>query len=390
MIGYEMGNSARTSLNSGRARRNELRIGVRTTFEFKADATLTRLAYMDNAIDHPNNLPSHLQRNYRITVDNASPIVALILTFMRKAFTFLILCTVLLLSSGCAVLTKSQVKEVKAFAEVSKEYGTLPGEPIRTYGHILRANRIMNVSARDFSDEDARQQGWSELQKANAFDQAYASASEEADAALEVLDTYSELLLTLSSDEFTDSLDASAKSMGEAFDKSVKKYNEAFRKPNGKSEFGLIGGPIAAGIRGGAGIWLRHRQAKYLKKYVTGAQPVVLALTAHVQDLMTNTVMGDLTTLESRLKQDFATAAGRAKRFSYETVESVADAQMQITQSRELCESAAQSAQRFADAHTKLIEKLSRRQTLKTRIEEIKTMATEIKKAQKIQKQLKK
>lgn len=309
---------------------------------------------------------------------------------MKKTFIFLILGAVLLHSSGCAVLTKSQVKAVKAFAEVSKEYGTMPGEPIRVYGHVLRANRILNVSARDFSDEDARQQGWSELQKANDLDQAYASASEEADAALEVLDTYSELLLTLSSDQFTDSLDASAKSLGEAFDKSVKKYNEAFRKPNGKTEFGLIGGSIAAGVRSGVGVWIRYRQAKYLKNYVTGAQPVVLALTAHVQDLMTNTVMSDLATLESRLKQDFVTAAGRAKRLTYETSESVADAQRQISQTRELCESAALSSQRFADAHTKLLEKLARRQTLKTRIEEVTMMAEEIKKAQKIQKQLKK
>lgn len=57
---------------------------------------------------------------------------------------------------GCAVLTKSQVKEVKAFAEVSQKYGTLPGEPIRAYGHIVRTDRILNVSARDFSEEDAR------------------------------------------------------------------------------------------------------------------------------------------------------------------------------------------------------------------------------------------
>ena len=61
----------------------------------------------------------------------------------------------LLLSTGCAVLTKSQVKEVQAFAVVAKEYGALPGDPIRVYGEAVRSDRILSVATRDFSTDKA-------------------------------------------------------------------------------------------------------------------------------------------------------------------------------------------------------------------------------------------
>jgi hypothetical protein len=251
-------------------------------------------------------------------------------------------------------------------------------------------DRILNVSARNFSDPDAREAGWKELQKANLFAAAFQSTAKEADAALDVLNKYADLLVTLSSDEFTDSLDATSKSLGKSLDKAVKQYNESFRKPQQKSELGLIGGSVAAVIRGGGGIWIRHRQAKYLKEYVTAAQPVVMDLTAEVQVLMTNKVMTELSELEDRFKEDFKTAAGRLQHLSLETLQTMADTQRKISSARDLCKSAASAAGKFAAAHSKLAENVSRRQNLKSRIEEIMALADEIKKAQKLQKDLSK
>jgi hypothetical protein len=304
-------------------------------------------------------------------------------------FNLLLLAIGLALFSGCAVLTKSQVKEVNAFAEASKKYGDLPGGPIRAYGDARRADRLLNVSARDYSDEKAQKQGWEEIVKANELEDSYKSAADEVDATLDVLNTYSDLLVVLSSDQFTDSLDASAKSLGDAMDKAVNTYNQTVLTPQGKPDLGLIGKPVAAAVRGAGGIWLRHRQAEYLKRYVTAAQPIIQSVTLQIQDLMTNTMTGYFDKLEARTSKDFITAVGRAKRISFETAESMADAQRQISAARELCVSAAQAAHNYALAHTKLFEALKRRQTLKTQIEEIKVMAEEIKKAQKLQKQIK-
>lgn len=289
------------------------------------------------------------------------------------------------LGSGCAVLTKSQVQEVKAFARAAENYGTLPGQPIRVYASVDRIDRVLMVSARNFSEPDAREKGWEELQRANASSAAFEAIAGETDRALDILNTYAELLITLTSDQFTDSLEAGAKALGQSLDQAINRYNEGVRQPKGASSLGLIGGTVAAVVRGGVGVGIRHRQARYLKAYVTAAQPVMGGLTADVQTLMTNEVRTAVNELESRLKADFKTAAGRRQTLALDTLVSVADAQEQIRRARELCRSAAAAAGKFSTAHAKLVQDISNRKTLESHLAEIEALADEIKQAKKLQ-----
>ncbi|MHB8522353.1 MAG: hypothetical protein ACYDH9_16555 [Limisphaerales bacterium] len=292
------------------------------------------------------------------------------------------------LGGGCAVLTKSQVQEVKAFARAAENYGTLPGQPIRVYASVDRVDRVMIVSARNFSEPDAREKGWEELQKANASSSAFEAIATQTDRALDILNTYAELLITLTSDQFTDSLETGAKALGTSLDQAITRYNEGVRQPKGASPLGLIGGTVAAVVRGGVGVGIRHRQARYLKAYVTAAQPVMGDLTADVRTLMTNEVLTAVNELESRFKDDFKTAAGRRQTMSLDTLESVADAQEQIRRARELCHSAATAAGKFSAAHARLAQDLSHRKTLESHIAEIEALADEIKQAKKLRSEL--
>jgi hypothetical protein len=291
---------------------------------------------------------------------------------------------------GCAVITKSQRAEVAAFAKVASNYGTLPGDPIRSYGHATRFDRLLNVSARDFQSESARTNAWAEIAKAIEVDKKFGDAARQADAALDVLDQYAEILTLLSSDEFTDALDKSAKELGASVDKGIKSYNKAFLIPKGQKELAPIGATVAAAVRGAGGIYIRYRQAKLLKNAVVTADPVVTALSLDITALMRDKVKPYLTQANERLGDDFKNAARQARDLPLGTIQEVA-LQVERTQNGfHLAEAAAKASESLAAGHKKLAVELTSRRSIKDRIQEIQVLADEIKAAQKLQKALSK
>ena len=124
----------------------------------------------------------------------------------------------LLLPTGCSVITPSQKAEVAAFAKVSAQYGTLPGEPIRAYGQSIRFDRLMIVSSRNFESETSRNEAWIQVGKALEMETGFNSVANQADAALGILDDYSSLLTRLSSDQFTSALDPGSRDLGTALE----------------------------------------------------------------------------------------------------------------------------------------------------------------------------
>jgi len=290
--------------------------------------------------------------------------------------------------SGCAVLTQSQVDEVAAFAKATHHYGTLPGEPIRIYGKVARLDRMLIVSSRNFTDEDARKKAWDEIEKAYQVEPAFREAGSQADQALSVLDTYVSLLSTLTSDEFNVSLDKSATELSESLDKAIKTYNGAFRTPKQKAELKPIGATVAQAVAGAGGIFIRYRQAQLLKQHVREGDPLVATLMGDVQELVLQVVKPHLERLRGRLKDDFTTAAQRAEKLPLATVVTTAEAMENLEKASQLCDAAAGSAKRYAQAHAKLAQALTERRHLKQRIEEIQVLADEIKAAWGLSRQL--
>jgi hypothetical protein len=307
----------------------------------------------------------------------------------KSIFRWSLLLPLAALQPGCAVLTKSQRAEVAAFAKVASNYGTLPGEPIRSYGQATRFDRLLNVSARDFQSESARTNAWAEIARAIETDRKFDEAARQADAALDVLDQYVEILILLSSDQFTDALDKSARELGASLDKGIKTYNQTFLLPAGRKEMALVGATVAAAGRGAGGIYLRHRQAKLLKNAVITADPMVTVLSHDIATLMRNKVKPYLTQAGERLGDDFKNAARQARDLPLATIQEVA-LQVERTQNAfKLAEAAAQAAESLAASHKTLAAELTARKSIKDRIQEIQALADEIKAAQKLQKDLK-
>jgi hypothetical protein len=281
---------------------------------------------------------------------------------------------------GCAVLTKSQFTATASFARATTNYTVLPGGAILSYAEVNRFNRLLDVSAGDFQDDTARQRAWTNILKALKVEGDFKAVADHADAALGILDRYSALLTLLSSDVFTDALETDAAALGKSVDADIAAYNANFRQ--GKDDLKPAGSIVAAVVRGGGGIFLRARQARLLRDTVANAAPTIELLTAEVSDLMLVKVKPVLVLAEDRLGDSFQTAAQRSPTLPLSTVTATADTVARIHTAEQLCGAAAKLARRYAAAHGKLAGELTRRKTLKGRIEEIQMLADEIKAAQ--------
>lgn len=294
-----------------------------------------------------------------------------------------------LLGSGCAVLTKSQVAEVKSFAAVAHNYGTLPGEPIRLYAAASRYSRLVTAASSYLTNDIGRDRAWDRLTKANAAEKDFTEIANQADATLDVITQYADVLLQLTSDDYANALDAAAASGGKALDKAITAYNEAFNKSGGK-KLGLVGSTVAGVIRGAGGVGIHAKQAKYLKEYVIQGEPVINAIGHDVSLLATNKMLPHLDALEKQLRDDFFAAGNRFELLDPLVFQETADTVRNIGAARELCRLAASAASKMSAAHAKLRERVSRRHELKDYIEEIQALADDIIKADKVRRSLKK
>lgn len=304
--------------------------------------------------------------------------------------------------TACAPLTKSQVKEVQEFAKAAQGYGVLPGEAIGGYQEVFQTRRTLSVAGQPVSDEDRAERRWKKILESFTLERAFEREARQADEALQILDTYSELLLLLSSDNFTEELEKSARSLGTSLDKAIGEYNKRFG-----AELNSIGAAVAAAVRGIGGLFIRYRQAVLLKAYVRAADPMVEQITKDVEDvaaLLAEPALREgvqsIIELEpcdpvyrlclelSEFKTSFARLSLTGGRVALGTAVQVSQSIAKIDATHKLARSAVEAAKKYRAAHRELKENLRERKTLKARIEVIQALAEEIRAARALHKAL--
>jgi type I site-specific restriction endonuclease len=186
------------------------------------------------------------------------------------------LLTVIVFTAGCAILTPTQVREVNKFATAAHSYGPLPGAVIEAHSDIRQTQKVLEASTFKNGENSLNQ-----LKSAIAAENEFRKRSRNADQALDILTDYADLLVNLTSDEYTNEIQASAENLGEALDKGISKYN----KENDTS-FSLFGSTTAAIVRGAGGLYIKHKQAKALKNAITKADPAIDNMITAVEKLL--------------------------------------------------------------------------------------------------------
>ncbi|NNG00503.1 MAG: hypothetical protein HKM93_14045 [Desulfobacteraceae bacterium] len=297
---------------------------------------------------------------------------------------------------GCAVLSKSQVREVERFTKASEQYTSLPGALAESYGVLLRNNKLLAISNKSFGktgEDGSMDTGeaikvWEEIGHAYELETGFNKIGKQLDAALSVLTAYSQVLTALISEEFGDDLSDSTEKLGKSLDKATDEYNEIFthREPIEKK-----GGLIAKTARSAGGIYLRHKQVSILRDTVEAADPLVHKLMADVEGIVTTALKPALLNYEKNfLGREFRSVANHYKKLSVCTIAFVYEDLKRTRDTIILADHVIAAARIYKKAHRKLVENTRTRKDLKYAIEEINTLKDEVDKARKVGKSVNK
>jgi hypothetical protein len=193
-----------------------------------------------------------------------------------RKFVYLLTVFLFVTGSGCSVLTQSQVKGVNTFANAAKNYIDMPGAVIAEHATIREKRQILFAST--YTDGDSALNAIK-----NAVDQRKELTDRgcQVDATMNVLKDYAELLVKLTSDDFTKELQTSSETLANKIDKGIGQYNKI-----ANADLNLFGSSVAAMVRGIGGIYIRGEQEKALKHAIISADPVIQSMTRTVEETM--------------------------------------------------------------------------------------------------------
>lgn len=319
-------------------------------------------------------------------------------TPIRSTGLILLLTAVFALTGCAAVLTPSQVKEVATFAEAARDYGTFPGAVVRSHAELRARQKILEAATFASGDAALRQ-----VEAAVDIRQELEKRATAADAALGVLNDYAALLVTLTSDSYSNELQGSAEKLGRSVDRGITRYNELRG-----AQLDSFGALVAAGVRGIGGIYIRHEQAEALQKAVTAADPVIGAMIGEVEKLLALYLSpADLTELKLSItvagtppeQLDLLRNVAADLRESYKRLVDAGGGKPQTDaaalaavslkgadDSIGLAVKTLRAAETFRAAHRALAENVTRRHWLTGSIDQVKVLADEVSDANKLRK----
>ena len=314
---------------------------------------------------------------------------------------FILLASAVFALQGCtAVLTGSQVKEVATFAVAAKDYSAFPGAVMRSHADLRARQKLLEVATFAGGDSSLRQ-----VEAAVSIRKELEQRATAADSALGILKDYAELLVKLTADTYTNDLQGSAERLGRSVDSGISSYNTLRG-----AQLDSFGSLVAAGVRGAAGVYIRHEQARALKTAVTAADPVIETMIGEVEQLLalylapadiknlklTITTAGSvpeqldlIRNVASDLRDSYrrAAEAGGGNQHieaAILTASSLAGADDTI----QLAVKALQAAETYRSAHRALAHNVREPQWLKSSIDQVKTLVDEVNAANSLKKKI--
>jgi len=308
---------------------------------------------------------------------------------MRRGSIIFCLVVFLIFLSGCAVLTKTQIKEVDTFAATAKNYSTLPGTVIEKHGEMRKTQKMLKAST--FKEGETSLEL---IESALSSMEKLKKRAAEINGILNILDHYGDLLITLTSDKFTNEMQKNAETLGSEIDKGINNHNKHY-----KTNFSLFGSTVAAIVRGAAGISIKRKQSKALKRAVIEADPAVREMIAKVEKFLllylneegrkpeTKGLIGNV---ESDLKETYKTIVEKYRDqglpVPFGTVLIVADQLAAVKDTIRLVKNTLKAGRAYCAAHARLAESVKSKKSFKSAIKQIRVLSEEIRAARKLRK----
>jgi len=197
--------------------------------------------------------------------------------------------------SGCASLTRDQVKSVHVYSQLLKEYTVYPGAAINELVDLEYEATLLNSGT--FADRLANQQLWSAYESKKS----QLAAVADVDLSIKILGEYADALFMLSSKDLRDSIGTSSLRLGTNIDSSIAQYNSS---PKTVKKI-----PAGIGLLVGEGLtflgthYTRNEQARKLKLYVKEGNILVPIVTDAIALGMKELIMRNgITNLKEKIR----------------------------------------------------------------------------------------
>lgn len=210
----------------------------------------------------------------------------------------IVVAILMLAGTGCASLSKVQREEIKKWSAVCAEFSGYPSQVLKTMADFRKERGVFYAASLTsppvrIEELDAIHKGW-----VNDY-----RLSGRMDAAAEAMGAYARALEALSNPARYEEFGVRARSLGRRLDSLVIQYNQW-----NLTEPLPVGYGTAAGrsLGFGGNLWIKHRQARALKPFITQADTLIGTLTKSVLAVLNNDmVLSFLANEEAGLRENY-------------------------------------------------------------------------------------
>lgn len=280
--------------------------------------------------------------------------------------------------SSCAVLTKSQVKEIEKFSKATQEYTELPGNVILGFSKIRQTERLFDA----YGIKDG-ELAVAQIESVVRLERTMNKFSKQADASLQILNNFSVLLQNLSADKFTEELQRESETVAKNLDKAIKEYNEQIKPTTDLPE---LGGYVAAAVRGIGGLYIRRQQTIILRKTIKDTEPVIEEISASNIKLLESFRSNEILSIGNAQKELDNAFKSISYPRPYSLIVAYSNLKIRVIYLNELVNNSINATKNLKTAFLRLRDGIQYKRDLKSYLEEIETYKNEVDAARKIMK----
>lgn len=274
--------------------------------------------------------------------------------------------------SGCASLTKTQIESVNQFAQTTKDFSAFPSKimtglaDIRLERGLFYANSL-TIPKLHIEDLDG-------IYDQKKFDY---QVSEKVDVTFRIIDKYSQSLVLLSSDQYEKDLKKQAKKFGVDIDSLIAWNNtikDAPKVPSG------IGSAVNELIILGGKQYVRTRQTKEIKKFVSLADPLIETMTSNLLEYLQSKTIDELIAGEEReiTRNYLSFLEHTPKEATIENDRIYLHLKNDIDGIKQLQKQTIAATKDLRTAHKKLLQEIEKKKELKQAIQELQKLVEEM------------
>jgi hypothetical protein len=296
------------------------------------------------------------------------------ITLMLTGLTFTI--------CSCASLSDSQIKAINSFANTTSNYSQYSNmifkelSKVKQKNGLMYANKLINAENRivvlDSIFSDA------------IFDNKF---SKKIDLSFKLIDKYAQSLMLLSSDKHSLKLKENALKLGISIDSLTKVYNHISpynTLPNN------IGSPIGKIIALGGEQYVKYKQTKELKKFISKGDLLVNSITENLIDFFNSSQIDILIQdQERKLRLNYLAFNNGEKEINLNNSTIYLELRNKIYQIKKLNQEVITYTRSIKKTHYKLKQVINKKQKLTTSIKELQKLQQELINLKKTIKELK-